>query len=313
MKKFLVIGNPIKHTLSPKLHNFWIKKNNVNAIYGKLETHKTDLNELCENLKQGKLDGLNVTVPFKKEIIPYINVLSGHALRTKSVNTISIENGNLVGHNTDIDGFELSVKKLNYDVSNKTVIILGAGGVVPSIIYALKKMNASKIFVSNRTKEKAEDMQNQFDDLQILDWGELTNFDMIINATSIGLKENDKFEIDFSKIGKNKFFYDVIYEPHETNFFQAGNQKGNTFENGLNMFLYQAQKAFKIWHNVEPEINEEVINFIANECKTNIRELIGVLNRVIAFSRVHNKTLNVSDCKNILKDVFNQIKIHIIW
>ena len=264
MKKFLVIGNPIKHTLSPKLHNFWIKKNNVNAIYGKLETHKTDLNELCENLKQGKLDGLNVTVPFKKEIIPYINVLSGHALRTKSVNTISIENGNLVGHNTDIDGFELSVKKLNYDVSNKTVIILGAGGVVPSIIYALKKMNASKIFVSNRTKEKAEDMQNQFDDLQILDWGELTNFDMIINATSIGLKENDKFEIDFSKIGKNKFFYDVIYEPHETNFFQAGNQKGNIFENGLNMFLYQAQKAFKIWHNVEPEINEEVINFLKN-------------------------------------------------
>ena len=262
MKKFLVIGNPIKHTLSPKLHNFWIKKNNVNAIYGKLETHKTDLNELCENLKQGKLDGLNVTVPFKKEIIPYINVLSGHALRTKSVNTISIENGNLVGHNTDIDGFELSVKKLNYDVSNKTVIILGAGGVVPSIIYALKKMNASKIFVSNRTKEKAEDMQNQFDDLQILDWGELTNFDMIINATSIGLKENDKFEIDFSKIGKNKFFYDVIYEPHETNFFQAGNQKGNIFENGLNMFLYQAQKAFNIWHNVEPEINEEVINFL---------------------------------------------------
>ena len=264
MKKFLVIGNPIKHTLSPKLHNFWIKKNNVNAIYGKLETHKTDLNELCENLKEGKLDGLNVTVPFKKEIIPYINVLSGHALRTKSVNTISIENGNLVGHNTDIDGFELSVKKLNYDVSNKTVIILGAGGVVPSIIYALKKMNASKIFVSNRTKEKAEDMQNQFDDLQILDWGKLTNFDMIINATSIGLKENDKFEIDFSKIGKNKFFYDVIYEPHETNFFQAGNQKGNTFENGLNMFLYQAQKAFKIWHNVEPEINEEVINFLKN-------------------------------------------------
>ena len=262
MKKFLVIGNPIKHTLSPKLHNFWIKKNNVNAIYGKLETHKSDLNELCENLKQGKLDGLNVTVPFKKEIIPYINVLSGHALRTKSVNTITIENGNLVGHNTDIDGFELSVKKLNYDVSNKTVIILGAGGVVPSIIYALKKMNASKIFVSNRTKEKAEDMQNQFDDLQILDWGELTNFDMIINATSIGLKENDKFEIDFSKIGKNKFFYDVIYEPHETNFFQAGNQKGNIFENGLNMFLYQAQKAFKIWHNVEPEINEEVINFL---------------------------------------------------
>ena len=262
MKKFLVIGNPIKHTLSPKLHNFWIKKNNVNAIYGKLETHKSDLNELCENLKQGKLDGLNVTVPFKKEIIPYINVLSGNALRTKSVNTISIENGNLVGHNTDIDGFELSVKKLNYDVSNKTVIILGAGGVVPSIIYALKKMNASKIFVSNRTKEKAEDMQNQFDDLHILDWGELTNFDMIINATSIGLKENDKFEIDFSKIGKNKLFFDVIYNPKETNFLNIGKKLGNMTENGKFMFVYQASAAFKIWHGVQPKINNDVIKLL---------------------------------------------------
>ena len=155
MKKFLVIGNPIDHSLSPKLHNFWIKKYNLDAIYGKLETHKSDLFELCENLKQGQLNGLNVTVPFKKEIIPNINVLSGHALRTKSVNTISLENGNLIGHNTDIDGFELSIKKLNYDVTNKTIIILGAGGVVPSIIYALKRMNASKIFVSNRTKGKA--------------------------------------------------------------------------------------------------------------------------------------------------------------
>ncbi len=81
MKQFLVIGNSIKHTLSPKLHNFWIKKNNVNAIYGKLETHKSDLNELCENLKQGKLDGLNVTVPFKKEIfLKY--VIKYHVLRT---------------------------------------------------------------------------------------------------------------------------------------------------------------------------------------------------------------------------------------
>ena len=82
MKKFLVIGNPIDHSLSPKLHNLWIKKYNLDAIYGKLETHKSDLAELCENLKQGQLNGLNVTVPFKKEIISNINVLSGHALRT---------------------------------------------------------------------------------------------------------------------------------------------------------------------------------------------------------------------------------------
>ena len=264
MKKFLVIGNPINHSLSPKLHNYWIKKNNLNAIYGKLEAHDNDMVELCDNLKQRKLDGLNITVPFKKLIIPHINVLSGNALRTKSVNTISVENGNLVGHNTDIYGFELSIKRLKYDIKNKNIIILGAGGVVPSIIYALKKMNASKIFVSNRTKEKAEELNNLFDDIQILDWGNLTDFDVLINATSIGLKENDTFELDLTRTGKNKFFYDVIYNPYETSFFQVGKSLGNIYENGLFMFLYQAQKAFHIWHNIEPDIDEEVVEFLKN-------------------------------------------------
>jgi len=264
MKKFLVIGNPIDHSLSPKLHNFWIKKNNLDAIYGKLEVFKSDLTELCENLKQNRIDGLNVTVPFKKDIIPHINILSGHALRTKSVNTISVENGNLIGHNTDIDGFELSINKLNYDLTNKSVIILGAGGVVPSIIYSLKRMKTSKIFVSNRTKKKAEELKDLFSDLQIINWGELVNFDMIINATSLGLNKQDEFDQNFSQFGKNKFFYDVIYDPYKTNFFHVGNEKSNVYENGLNMFLYQAQKAFNIWHNIEPDINEEVIEFLKN-------------------------------------------------
>ena len=262
MRKFLVIGNPVNHSLSPKLHNYWIKKNNLNALYGKLEANKSDLDELCENLKQGKINGLNVTVPFKRLIIEHINVLTGHALRTKSVNTISVENGNLIGHNTDIDGFELSIKRLNYDISNKNILILGAGGVVPSIIYALKRMRVSKIFVSNRTKKKAEELKDLFEDLHLLDWGSLIDFDIIINATSLGLKENDKFELDFTKTGTNKFFYDVIYKPYETNFFYAGKENGNTYENGLFMFLYQAQKAFNIWHNIKPEVNEEVVEFL---------------------------------------------------
>ena len=265
MKKFLVIGNPIDHSLSPKLHNYWSKKNKLEAIYGKLAVKENELSELCNNLRQGELNGINVTVPFKKTIIPHVDVLSGHALRTNSVNTISVDNGNLIGHNTDIEGFELSIKKTNYEVSNKTIIILGAGGVVPSIIYALKRMNAGKIILSNRTKEKAESLKKLFKDLVILDWGELIDFDMIINATSVGLKKNENFDFDFSKIGSNKFFYDVIYEPYKNNFSHAGNQEGNIFKNGLSMFLYQAQKAFNIWHKIEPTVDEEVINFLINK------------------------------------------------
>ncbi len=268
MKKFLVIGNPIEHSLSPKLQNYWIKKNNLQAIYGKLEANESDLPELCDSLKQRKLDGLNVTIPFKKTIIPFLDILSGNALRTQSVNTISIENGKLIGHNTDIDGFELSIKKLNYDVKNKKVIILGAGGVVPSLIYALKKMNVSKIYLGNRTRKKAENLKLFFENLEIIDWGDLPTFDIIINATSLGLKEDDKFGIDFAQKGNNKLFYDVIYEPFKTEFSENGAKNGNNLANGLNMFFYQAQKAFKIWHNIEPEINDEVIKFIKMKDET---------------------------------------------
>ncbi len=262
MKKFLVIGNPIEHSFSPKLHNYWIKENNLDAIYGKLETNENDLLELSNNLKKSELNGLNVTVPFKKKIIPYIDVLTGHALRTRSVNTVSVENGKLIGHNTDIDGFELSIKKLNYNVSNKTIMILGAGGVVPSIIYGLKRLNVSKIIISNRTKENAENLKKLFKDLNIVEWGTLPNFDMIINATSLGLKENDEFELNFNDVGNNKLFYDVIYDPFETEFSRAGNMRGNIIENGLNMFLFQAQKAFSIWHKIEPKIDNKLIKFL---------------------------------------------------
>ena len=262
MKKYLVIGNPIEHSLSPKLQNYWIKNNKLDAVYGKLETYEKDLIELCANLREGKLDGLNVTIPFKNKIIPHLDILSGNALRTQSVNTISVKEGKLIGDNTDIDGFQLSLKKIHYDVSNKTILILGAGGVVPSIIYALKKMNVSKIILCNRTKEKADKLKSIFNEIEIIDWGALIEFDMIINATSLGLKQNDKFGIDFSNVGQNKLFYDVIYEPFQTEFSKGANLANNKFENGLNMFVYQAQKAFSIWHNIEPIVNEELIKFL---------------------------------------------------
>ena len=262
MKKYLVVGNPVEHSLSPKLHNYWLSSNKIDAIYGKLQAYDYDLKELCSSIKNGQINGLNITVPFKKKIIPYLDVLSGNALRTQSVNTVCLNNGNVTGYNTDIDGFELSLKKLDYDVRNKKVMILGAGGVVPSIIYALKKMNVPQIYLSNRTKEKAQILKKLFDGLEVIDWGILPDFDIIINATSLGLKENDKFEIDFLKAGNNKLFFDVIYNPFNTDFSKAGNKPGNIIENGLNMFLFQAQKAFSIWHNIEPKIDQNVIKFL---------------------------------------------------
>ena len=263
-KKYLVIGNPIEHSLSPKLHNYWLEQNNIDAVYDKKKLDENELKNIISEVKGEKINGINVTVPFKKAVIPFLDELSPEANETQSVNTIYIQNGNIIGHNTDIAGFQLSLRYCKYDVKNKKVFILGAGGVVPSIIYSLLKMEASKIIISNRTKIKANNLKNSFKNIDIIDWGDMPDFDMIINATTVGLKKDDKFGLDFSQISNNKLFYDVIYSPFQTEFSEAGNAKGNVIENGLNMFLFQGQQAFNIWHNVEPEIDKELIEFLKN-------------------------------------------------
>jgi len=258
MKKYLVIGNPIDHSLSPKLHNYWITINNVKAIYEKKKLVSNEIQDLINDIKAKKISGINVTVPFKKEVINFLDVLSEEAQITQSVNTIYFENNKVVGHNTDIDGFESSIKKINYKLANKKAFILGSGGVVPSIIFALQRMGIDEVFVSGRTKSKAENLKSLFKNIKIVDWGELPNFDIIINATSLGLGKHDKIEIDFSNVGKNKLFFDVIYNPKETNFLKQGKELGNLTENGKMMFIFQAQKSFQKWHNIIPKVDKEV-------------------------------------------------------
>jgi shikimate dehydrogenase len=262
MKKFLVIGNPIEHSLSPELHNYWIKKNNINAIYEKRKLDEDQLEKYISQVKDKKINGINVTVPFKKTIIPYLDELSTEAKITESVNTIYQKDNKIIGHNTDIFGFETSIEEIEYDLKNKEILILGAGGVVPSIIFSLIKMKVSKITISNRTKEKAVNLKKIYKDLEIIKWGDISNFDMIINATSLGLKKEDKLNFDFSLISENKFFYDVIYNPSETNFLKIGRELGHKTLNGKLMFIYQAISAFEIWHGKTPEIDENVIKLL---------------------------------------------------
>ena len=262
MKKYLVIGNPIKHSLSPKLHNHWIKENKIKAIYDKRQLNENDIEKIISEVKENKIDGVNVTVPFKKSVIRFLDKLTPIANETQSVNTIYKEKNKVIGHNTDVSGFELSLKNINYDVKNKNIFILGAGGVAPSIILALEKMNISKIILSNRTKEKAENLKNVFKNLEIVDWGKTPNFDMIINATSLGLKTGEEIKLDYSSIGQNKLFYDVIYNPTKTQFLLKAEKFGNKIENGKMMFIYQAHQSFTLWHKIIPKIDDKTINLL---------------------------------------------------
>ena len=265
MKNYLVIGNPIEHSLSPKLHNYWIKENNIEAKYEKLKLNENEIKSLILEVREQKLNGVNVTVPFKKKVINYLDDLSLEAEKTQSVNTIYFKDNKVVGHNTDIEGFELAIRNLKFDMMDKKIFILGAGGVVPSIVFALNRMKVSEITISNRTKTKAEQLNNLFKNLKIVNWGDIPEFDVIINATSIGLNKNDVINLDFTKIGKNKLFYDVIYNPKETNFLKTGKKLGNEIENGKLMFIYQAFLAFNLWHEIKPKINNEVIKLLNHD------------------------------------------------
>ncbi|MBO6485115.1 MAG: NAD(P)-binding domain-containing protein, partial [Pelagibacteraceae bacterium] len=187
------------------------------------------------------------------------------AKEAQSVNTIYKKDGKAVGDNTDVNGFGHALKHINYNVQGKKVFILGAGGVVSSIILALKKAGASEIVLSNRTKEKAENLKKKYSYLKVVDWGDIPDSNMIINATSLGLKEDDEIKLNYADIGPNKLFYDVIYNPSETKFLSKAKQFGNQIENGKTMFAYQAQLAFEIWHGIKPAVDKKILKLLEND------------------------------------------------
>ena len=277
MKKYLVIGNPIGHSLSPRLHNYWFKENNIDAVYEKKQVEESDIEGIISEMRNGKIDGINVTVPFKKSVIPFLDKIEIPE-KAQSVNTIYIEknkitgSNKIVGRNTDILGFKHSLEHIKYNAKGKKIFILGAGGVTPSIIYALEEMKPSIIMLSNRTKEKAQNLKKLFPQLELVEWGDIKNFDMIINTTSLGLKENDKIPINYDQIRSGKLFYDVIYNPKKTNFLLEAEKRGHQIENGKMMFVYQAQEAFSlftmapdVWMGLMPPVNKKVLQLLEND------------------------------------------------
>ena len=244
MKKHLIIGNPISHSLSPKVHNFWLEANNIDGNYDKISPSENEINTIIQKIKNNEIYGMNVTVPFKQTVIPFLETLSETSIKTNSVNTIFNKEGKIHGDNTDVYGFEKSILKNKINLEKKSAFIFGAGGVVPSIITALKNLKIQKIYISNRTLENAN---------------------IFVNSTSVGLKEDDNLGLNFNNLEKNKIFYDVIYNPRKTNFLIDAEKNGHKIINGMGMFLYQAQKAFYLWHNLTPNVDHKLINYLYND------------------------------------------------
>ena len=276
MRKYLVIGNPIEHSLSPLIHNYWMKKYCLaDSVYEKRKVEEKDLKNIIEEIREDEIVGVNVTVPFKKLIIPLLDRLDSTAEETQSVNTLFKIKNEIIGYNTDSTGFWETIKEIypqgddsfKLPLEDKHIFILGAGGVTSSIISALKLQGANNIILSNRTKEKANELRKLFPEIEVLDWGKRPPVcNVVINTTSIGLTKNEELKIDFSDYDKdfhkNLLFYDLIYNPKETTFLKKARLRGNKTMNGKMMFLNQAKYAFNIWTNIVPEINDEVIKLL---------------------------------------------------
>ena len=265
MKKHLIIGNPVLHSLSPKVHNFWLGANGITGKYDKISPSENEIHTIIQKVKNNEIHGINVTVPFKQKVIPFLETLSETSIKTNSVNTIFNKEGKIHGDNTDVYGFEKSILNNKINLEKKSVLIFGAGGVVPSIITALKNLKIQKIYISNRTIENANLIKDKFNFVEVVEWGKVKDCELFINSTSVGLKENDNLGINFNNLKKNKIFYDVIYNPIKTNFLIEAERNGHKIINGMDMFLYQAQKAFYLWHNLTPEVDNKIIRYLYND------------------------------------------------
>ena len=269
-KLYAIIGKPVTHSLSPVLHNHWFNKYNIEASYSLIDIDDHDLQSVIEKIKSKELHGVNVTLPYKQKIIPHLDRLINDARLTNSVNTIYLDNNNtVVGENTDVYGLQAAYLKEIVSENNKKALVIGAGGDSPSVIFSLKKSNIQNISIVNRTHDKSIFLKKKFSFLNIIEWKflkeEISNFDIIINATSLGLKNGQEFEFNFDNVKKNLIYIDTVYNPIETKtikFLKENNVK--TF-GGLDMFIYQGQKSFYLWNKINPEIDNKLIDLLKSK------------------------------------------------
>ncbi len=261
-KNFLVIGNPIKHSLSPLLHNYWFYKNKINCEYKKLETTKSSIKKILNKVRKREIEGINVTIPFKNSVIKYLDILKGDALQTSSVNTVYLNNQKLVGDNTDVYGFSSGVlRKIKTRI--KTAGIIGAGGVTSSIILALIQKGVKKIYITNRTFSKLKIFKKKFKKIVYpIKWDDryklFRDVQILINVTSLGMIGQKNLKFDFSIFHKKISVVDIVYNPENTRFLKDASKNGHKTFTGLDMFVYQAQKAFYIWNKKNPKITKDM-------------------------------------------------------
>jgi len=258
-KLISIFGNPIKHSLSPLMQNEWLCKYNIDAVYVAACFEKNQLKKAVEAIRVFNMFGANVTVPYKVDVMKYLDVIDSAAKKIGSVNTIVNKNGTLTGYNTDWNGFldDLKIKKIN--LKNKKVFVLGAGGACKAVLYALNKTGIKHIFLCSRTYKKVKQLSKLYKNIipvKIEDVKDtfFENIDGFINTSTCGMKQTDVLPFNIVKCSKKIVFYDLIYNKN-TPFKQFAVKNKLKYFSGEGMLIRQGAAAFKLWTLKSPKIN----------------------------------------------------------
>ncbi|MFS0780836.1 shikimate dehydrogenase [Bacillus sp. 1P06AnD] len=258
-----VIGNPIAHSMSPDMHNDAFAHQGINADYHAFKVDGQDLEDAVMGMKAIGVKGFNVTVPHKEAIIPFLDRLDALAEQIGAVNTVKLIDGKWVGFNTDGLGYVKGLcEQLDRPLSELRILLIGAGGAAKGIYYSLVHEGAKRVDIANRTVKRIESLLEGSENQSVQSKGislseaeqSLSEYDLIIQTTSIGLKPNtDDMPIRLDNVRRSAFISDIIYNPLETAFLQAAKQKGCQTQNGLPMFVHQGALAFNIWTGISPD------------------------------------------------------------
>lgn len=266
MKNLAVIGYPVMHSLSPKMHNFISEKLGLDYHYRHEEVTGEELEKAVLRLKKEGISGFNVTAPHKTEIIRYLDRISPDAKAYGSVNTVVCENGEFVGYSTDAEGFYKSLLHSGIEVCDKDILVLGAGGAAMPVCMHLATKKPKSLTVQNRTKEKAELVGRKVFDYcgyAVKTEAEHKRYDIIINCTTLGMGKNEGLSplSDYSVIDSGTFVYDMIYAPRETELLKQAKMRGAKTANGLGMLAFQGALAYELFtgHSVGDELVEKII------------------------------------------------------
>ncbi|NIP30830.1 MAG: shikimate dehydrogenase [Candidatus Dadabacteria bacterium] len=260
-KIYGIFGHPVSHSLSPVMHNSAFEELGLDCVYVALDIDPANVSHAVESIRFLNLYGINVTIPHKQAVIPYLDEISDEARLIGAVNTIKNEKGVLRGFNTDVGGVLRAMKEnVNYSPEGTTALLVGAGGAARAVICGLCLNNAKKIYLVNRTLEKAENLSseflNNFSSIEIIPIElndsasvaqALKYSDILINSSSAGMENNNPLDLPIEKLNKDSVVYDLVYKPMITPLVEAAREHGYKAESGLSMLLYQGVEAFEIW------------------------------------------------------------------